>query len=97
MDRRHFLRVLAGASAGFALDPERLLWTPGAKTIFLPPVTRLLSTADVIEAMKAVYGSDKLLHLAAQEVALWNVLRQKRHAIHGRSFSIPVRVNTFSA
>lgn len=35
--RRGFLTTLAGATAGFVLDPERLLWKPGAKTIFLPP------------------------------------------------------------
>lgn len=38
MNRRHFLSMLATAAAGIALDPERALWTPGAKTIFLPPV-----------------------------------------------------------
>lgn len=41
IDRRGFLRTLlsagVGAVAGFTLDPERLLWVPGAKTIFLPP------------------------------------------------------------
>ena len=78
MDRRHFLRVLAGASAGFALDPERLLWTPGAKTIFLPPITRLLTTADVIDALKYTYGADKLAYLMSQECVLWNVLNRTR-------------------
>lgn len=39
MNRRTFLELLA---AGFALDPERLLWRPGAKTIFLPPKTIFL-------------------------------------------------------
>jgi hypothetical protein len=32
-NRRSFLVTLA---AGFALDPERLLWTPGKKTISIP-------------------------------------------------------------
>jgi hypothetical protein len=38
MNRRAFLQALLAGSAGFALDPERLLWVPGAKTIFLPSV-----------------------------------------------------------
>lgn len=33
MNRRAFLGSLAGALAGATLDPERLLWRPGAKTI----------------------------------------------------------------
>lgn len=34
MERRGFLGLLAGAA--FALDPERALWVPGAKTISIP-------------------------------------------------------------
>jgi hypothetical protein len=34
--RRAFLGLLAGA----ALDPERLLWRPGAKLISIPPARR---------------------------------------------------------
>jgi hypothetical protein len=41
MNRRHFLQVLGGAAAAIALDPERALWVPGAKTIFLPPERRV--------------------------------------------------------
>lgn len=40
MERRGFLKTLFGgaaaAVAGTMLDPEKLLWVPGAKTIFLP-------------------------------------------------------------
>lgn len=39
MNRRAFLNALTAAAAGFVLDPERLLWTPGRKTIFVPPPT----------------------------------------------------------
>jgi hypothetical protein len=37
MDRRGFLGTLIGLTATAVLDPERLLWVPGQKTIFLPP------------------------------------------------------------
>lgn len=51
MDRRTFLRRVttgaAAAVAGTMLDPERLLWVPGAKTIFLPNPT--IVTAKTIE------------------------------------------------
>lgn len=36
MERRAFLRAVGLASVGLVLDPERLLWVPGAKRIFLP-------------------------------------------------------------
>lgn len=37
MNRRGFLRFLGAGAAGLVLDPEMLLWRPGAKTILLPP------------------------------------------------------------
>ncbi len=37
IDRRRFLQFFAAAAAGSVLDPERLLWVPGQKKIFLPP------------------------------------------------------------
>ena len=37
MNRRRFFSVLAAGVAGLAIDPERLVWTPGAKTHILPP------------------------------------------------------------
>lgn len=36
MTRRGFLGSLAVAASAFALDPERALWVPGAKTISIP-------------------------------------------------------------
>ncbi len=36
MNRRFFLNMLGMASAALALDPERLLWVPGKKKIFIP-------------------------------------------------------------
>ena len=36
MNRRRFLSTLGLAAAGLAFDPERLLWVPGRKKIFIP-------------------------------------------------------------
>jgi hypothetical protein len=36
MNRRGFLSMLAGAAAALAADPERALWTPGAKLVSIP-------------------------------------------------------------
>lgn len=46
MQRRRFLSSLAAFAATSALDPEKLLWRPGEKTIFVPPVPRI-SGADI--------------------------------------------------
>lgn len=37
VNRRGFLQALIGSAAALTLDPERLLWVPGAKTISIPP------------------------------------------------------------
>jgi len=36
MNRRGFLAMLGGTAAAATLDPERLLWVPGRKTISIP-------------------------------------------------------------
>ena len=45
LNRRQFISTLAATiGAGVistTLDPERLLWVPGAKTIFVPPPAQL--------------------------------------------------------
>jgi hypothetical protein len=48
VNRRDFLRALiaaapALASASAVLDLDRMLWVPGEKTIFLPPVVSIES------------------------------------------------------
>jgi hypothetical protein len=40
MHRRGFLGLAFSGLAGFALDPERLLWVPGQRTYFLPSTAR---------------------------------------------------------
>lgn len=50
--RRGFLGLLgasvAATAAQLELDPERALWVPGQKTIFLPPETPRLATQDEV-------------------------------------------------
>lgn len=44
MKRRGFLGTVLAGVAGFALDPDMVLWVPGEKTIFIPkPVVQKLS------------------------------------------------------
>lgn len=47
MDRRGFLRSLLTGAAALTLDPERLLWVPGAKTISIPKAIEPVSFGGV--------------------------------------------------
>jgi hypothetical protein len=47
MHRRAFLQLATAAAAGLVLDPERALWVPGRKTIFLPPAPRVWTAMDL--------------------------------------------------
>ena len=52
--RRGFLSFIGAALASATLDPERLLWVPGAKTISIPEPRDISSediSSEVIAAM----------------------------------------------
>lgn len=58
MNRRAFLQTVAAAATGFALDPSRLLYVPGAKTLYLPgsEIIAAKSLADALsKSLKAVW------------------------------------------
>ena len=54
MDRRLFLKRLAAATAVLGgasfVDPEFLVWVPGAKTIFLPPAKPVIAATPIVQA-----------------------------------------------
>jgi hypothetical protein len=68
MNRRGFFQMLAGVAAAGAVDPERLLWTPGKKLISIPApaIRRVLwarlivafdpSLGRVVQSFDAIYG-----------------------------------------
>jgi hypothetical protein len=43
MHRRNFLQNLIVVASVFTVDPERLLWVPGQKKIFIPPEPHIQS------------------------------------------------------
>ncbi len=76
MDRRAFLRrlgfgTIAAAAASSVFDIERLLWVPGEKTIFLPPLlenyTFLTSEIVTREALKIFENSLSMFNLVNRE------------------------------
>lgn len=54
MNRRNFLAALAAA----ALDPERLLWQPGAKLISIPRPGRVINVTSFAAAWPALKIGD---------------------------------------
>jgi hypothetical protein len=47
MNRRSLLKLLSLGAVSHTLDLDKLLWVPGEKTIFLPPIHRL-TESDII-------------------------------------------------
>src|SRR5262245_25500931 len=55
MNRRDFLKILSASSAALVLDPEKLLWVPGEKKIFLPPDEVLMTHTTILEGALGLY------------------------------------------
>jgi hypothetical protein len=50
VNRRQFIKLISSSAlAAYALDPERLLWIPGEKKIFIPPERKLIYAAEIAE------------------------------------------------
>lgn len=59
MDRRSFIGALGAFAGAAVLDPERLLWVPGKKTIFVPPEKHVLRVGhQYIIKREAVFTDD---------------------------------------
>ena len=57
MNRRKFIKLItSSALAAYALDPDKLLWVPGEKTIFIPPERRLIYASEVLESELHSFG-----------------------------------------
>jgi hypothetical protein len=57
VDRRGFLTLLAtGIAGGLTLDLDKLLWVPGAKTIFVPSGIEVSHLTAFDRILMDVYG-----------------------------------------
>jgi len=61
MNRREFIASLAAA---FALDPERLLWIPGAKKIFIPSAEIKVFSVEEMETWTEVDAVGRMFEVA---------------------------------
>jgi hypothetical protein len=96
VNRRGFLGALAAFAAGAVLDPERLLWVPGQKTIFLPSQNTLIDPDWVCEYTWKEYAGT--LVFTPEDIA-WGkqqdfiAATQAKAASVIRGFNIPVGVH----
>lgn len=89
MNRRLFIQTILGSVAAAAvaseLDPERLLWVPGSKTIFLP-APKTVETAELIQqptvaVLEEIAGSGGRYRIVMNEGAFEHARR------HGDQFA----------
>lgn len=60
-DRRGFLKTLIGAGLVAAADPERLLWVPGEKAIFIPSPPSLGISIRIIRQYDIAWNTSELM------------------------------------
>lgn len=72
ISRRGLLGTFVTIAAGIALDPEKLLWTPGKKTIFIPyeRVTKALIGIDLRNGMPVYAGEVEFTGATAFDLSL---------------------------
>lgn len=78
--RRGFLALLGGALATAAIDPERLLWTPGAKLISIPNGVVSANPPLTLEGLRAA--------IEVMEREFWR-LTPREFAMQRKVFKLP--------
>lgn len=83
MTRRGLLRLLGAGLIGHTLDVDKLLWVPGQKTIFLPPVASYTRLETMDKVLREYYlpGVRRMLE---RENALYTLMMAEGIAIKGR-------------
>ena len=86
MNRREWLKLILSGAAGLALDPEKLLWVPGQKTIFIPSGKILtysqivsMEYARIIPHLNNVFERDDMFYKVIKSTKITNIsLREMR-------------------
>lgn len=88
--RRGFLSFLGAAVASATLDPERLLWVPGAKVYSIPAV-RVATNAEAIAAQMAIIRP-QLKDLWLSSSVLWKrIAKHEMMPVSQRPHRIPLQ------
>lgn len=89
--RRTFFKMIAMGAAGMVVDPELLLWKPGAKTIFLPPTGMTMAQVIDIEMARII---PRIRDLFERDDLFYSAIKSGKNATMtvGRDMSIPIIV-----
>ena len=96
MRRRDFLKFGAVAAAALAIDPERLLWTPGRKTIFLPTARQLeyLQAGELVTFdIETTWGFHRNVDHGSWVFVRKNDVRKLTGPLNGRMIGVVERVD----
>lgn len=97
MNRRGFLGSLAAAAAALTLDPEMLLWKPGAKTIFIPsPSLDMALTLEEINRITMKYFVPEIRRQVFEVPEFWlrpNGVIMANNRVFGSDYSETHREN----
>lgn len=91
MDRRSLLRLIASGLVGTTLDVDKLLWVPGQKTIFLPPVIHRLTISEII-AMEMERIRPRLADLFQRDDLFYTMIESRNQSVTGRAMRVPLVV-----
>lgn len=90
MNRRQFLELLIAGGVGLTLDPDRLLWVPNQKKIFIPS-GKILTESQIIAA-----EWNRILphvrHLFERDDTFYHMLDDGSEISANRPFIIPLQI-----
>jgi hypothetical protein len=93
MERRNFLRLIASGLIGSTVDVDKLLWVPGAKTIFIPSLIKPAPFTSMGEIMRLEWENvlPGLSRLFERDDTFYRVIdKYKGEVIATEEFRIPL-------
>jgi hypothetical protein len=92
--RRGFLKLLAAGLVGHAVDVDKLLWVPGAKTIFLPSARQVYVHTLIMQHELFVHNPRMMGKISglfdADDVFYNQIMHRGVEVISSRNMKIPL-------
>jgi hypothetical protein len=91
MNRRDFVRaILTGLAASYEIDVDKIMWVPGAKTIFIPSPNHGLTEAQIV-AMELERMIPHLKDLFERDDVFYRQIENHRKIeVSSRPMNVPI-------